>query len=54
MSMQAKHIVEMGHTVSLKEIYWLRQYRLVKEAIQLSAYSLEIMVSCMTPAYHHT
>jgi hypothetical protein len=46
MSKQAKHIVEMGHTVNLKELlYWLKQYRLVTEATQLSAYSLEIMVS---------
>jgi hypothetical protein len=46
MSKQAKHIVEMGHTVRLKEIlYWLVHYRLVKKAIQLSAYSLEKMVS---------
>jgi len=36
-----QNTVEMGHTVDLKEIlYWLRQWRLLKEAIQLSAYSL--------------
>jgi hypothetical protein len=55
MSKQAKHIVEMVHTVILKEIlYWLRQYRLVKEAIRLSSYSLEMMVLGVTPAYQHT